>query len=203
MAYAIAMEEISRGCASCGVIMSAHNVSALLCNMSVNLDGLQTLVVPLFLQLHTFSKLPLSVAVLIFKSLYMGPILKYGTEEQKQQYLEPFVNGDRIGCFGLSEPGNGSDAGAASTTAKLDGDSWVINGTKAWITNAYEAGAAVVFATTDKSLKHKVRHVFRIIYINVTSRYSLLNQFHRASVRSSYPSTLKASPWEKKKTNSE
>ena len=58
-------------------------------------------------------------------------------------------------CFGLSEPGNGSDAGAASTTAKLDGDEWIINGTKAWITNAHEAGAAVVFATTDKSLKHK------------------------------------------------
>jgi len=55
----------------------------------------------------------------------------------------------------LSEPGNGSDAGAASTTAKLEGDEWVINGTKMWITNAHEAGAAVVFATTDKSLKHK------------------------------------------------
>jgi butyryl-CoA dehydrogenase len=86
----------------------------------------------------------------------MGPILKYGTEEQKQNYLQPFVNGDRIGCFGLSEPGNGSDAGAASTTAKDAGDSWIINGTKAWITNAFEAEAAVVFATTNKSLKHKV-----------------------------------------------
>ena len=58
-------------------------------------------------------------------------------------------------CFGLSEPGNGSDAGAASTTAVLDGDEWVINGTKAWITNAHESGATVIFATTDKSLKHK------------------------------------------------
>jgi butyryl-CoA dehydrogenase len=59
----------------------------------------------------------------------------------------------KIGCFGLSEPGNGSDAGAASTTATKDGDDWIINGTKAWITNAHEANAAVVFATTDKSLK--------------------------------------------------
>ena len=50
---------------------------------------------------------------------------------------------------------NGSDAGAAKTTAKLEGDHWVLNGTKAWITNGYEAEAAVVFATTDKSLKHK------------------------------------------------
>jgi butyryl-CoA dehydrogenase len=94
----------------------------------------------------------------------MGPILKYGTEAQKQAYLQPFVNGERIGCFGLSEPGNGSDAGAASTTARLDGNSWVINGTKAWITNAFEAEAAVVFATTDKSLKHKVCKVCCILH---------------------------------------
>mmetsp|Transcript_19635 Transcript_19635/g.42293 ORF Transcript_19635/g.42293 Transcript_19635/m.42293 type:complete len:415 (+) Transcript_19635:109-1353(+) len=112
MSYAIAMEEISRGCASVGVIMSAHN------------------------------------------SLYMYPVQTWGTDAQKEQFLQPYVM-DKIGCFGLSEPGNGSDAGAASTTATLDGDEWVINGTKAWITNAYEAGASVVFATTDKSLKHK------------------------------------------------
>ena len=68
----------------------------------------------------------------------------------------------QIGCFGLAEPGNGSDAGAASTVAVEDGDSWVVNGTKAWITNSYEASAAVVFATTDKSKKHKgIRsHIF-------------------------------------------
>lgn len=55
----------------------------------------------------------------------------------------------------LSEPGNGSDAGAASTTAKEDGDSFILNGSKAWITNAHEADYGVVFATTDKSKKHK------------------------------------------------
>ena len=53
--------------------------------------------------------------------------------------------------------GNGSDAGAASTTARLNGDHWVLNGRKAWITSGYESEASVVFATTDKSLKHKVR----------------------------------------------
>lgn len=115
LAYAIAMEEISRGCASVGVIMSAHN------------------------------------------SLYLYPIDAFGNEEQKQKYIAPYAGEQKIGCFGLSEPGNGSDAGAASTTATLsdDGSEWIINGTKAWITNAYESSAAIVFATTDKSLKHK------------------------------------------------
>jgi len=113
LAYAIAMEEISRGCASAGVIMSVNN------------------------------------------SLYIGPILKMGTEEQKKQWIEPFTTGDKIGCFALSEPGNGSDAGAASTTAVKTSNGWKLNGTKSWITNGYESEATVVFATTDKSLKHK------------------------------------------------
>jgi butyryl-CoA dehydrogenase len=115
LSYAIAMEEISRGCASVGVIMSAHN------------------------------------------SLYLYPVQTYGTPEQHERWVQPFASNSNgplnIGCFGLSEPGNGSDAGAASTTATKDGDDWIVNGTKAWITNAYEAKAAVVFATTDKSLK--------------------------------------------------
>jgi len=67
----------------------------------------------------------------------------------------PFASGQKLGCFGLSEPGNGSDAAAASTTARLDGEEWVLNGTKAWITNAHDAHAAIVIATTDKSMKHK------------------------------------------------
>jgi len=107
------MEEISRGCASTGVIMSVNN------------------------------------------SLYCDPVMKYGSEEQKREWLVPFASGQKLGCFGLSEPGNGSDAAAASTTARLEGDEWVINGTKAWITNAHDAHAAIVIATTDKSMKHK------------------------------------------------
>ena len=150
LSYAIAMEEISRGCASVGVIMSAHN------------------------------------------SLYLSPIDQFGSPEQKEQWIKPYATclGDsgemKIGCFGLSEPNNGSDAGkvadiiemfaffpiwvvhdfmslfyfyysgAATTTAALseDGSEWIIHGTKAWITNAHEASAAIVFATTDKSLKY-------------------------------------------------
>lgn len=93
-------------------------------------------------------------------SLYLYPITTFGTDKQKEEYVQPYASSDgsgslKIGCFGLSEPGNGSDAGAASTTATLDGDEWIINGTKAWITNAHEASATVIFATTDKSKKHK------------------------------------------------
>jgi len=113
LAYAIGCEEISRGCASAGVIMSAHN------------------------------------------SLYLSPIKTYGNHEQKLQHVAPFVSGEKVGGFCLTEPGNGSDAGAASTVARDDGDSWVLNGTKAWITNAHQAEGFVVFATTDKSKKHK------------------------------------------------
>lgn len=65
------------------------------------------------------------------------------------------ASGRQIGCFMLSEPGNGSDAGAASTTAVDKGDHFILNGSKAWITNAHEAAYGVVFATTDKALKHK------------------------------------------------
>lgn len=88
-------------------------------------------------------------------SLYLGPIYQYGTKEQKEKFLKPFAGGERVGCFALSEPGNGSDAGAASTTAKLNGNNYILNGTKSWITSGYESEAGVVFATTDKSKKHK------------------------------------------------
>nr|XP_042911846.1 short-chain specific acyl-CoA dehydrogenase, mitochondrial-like [Parasteatoda tepidariorum] len=92
---------------------------------------------------------------LTLNSLYLGGLEKFGTEDQIKKYVTPFTNGDRVGCFALSEPGNGSDAGAASTTARLEGDSWVLNGTKAWISSGYEAEAALVLASTDKALKHK------------------------------------------------
>ena len=68
-------------------------------------------------------------------SLYLGPVNKWATSEQKEIFQQPFLHGQHVGCFALSEPGNGSDAGAASCTATLQGDKWVLNGTKAWITN--------------------------------------------------------------------
>ncbi|XP_043604990.1 short-chain specific acyl-CoA dehydrogenase, mitochondrial isoform X2 [Bombus pyrosoma] len=83
------------------------------------------------------------------------PIEKFGSKDQKEKYITPFTNGNKIGCFALSEPGNGSDAGAASTIAKLNGSNYIINGTKSWITNAYESDAIILFAATDRSKKHK------------------------------------------------
>lgn len=108
VSYALAMEEISRGCASTGVIMSVNN------------------------------------------SLYCDPVLRYGTDEQKEEWLVPFVRGEKLGCFGLTEPEAGSDAAAQKTTAVRDGDHWVINGAKNWITNGPRADAIVLFAMTNK-----------------------------------------------------
>lgn len=113
VSYAIAVEELSRVCASTGVTLSAH------------------------------------------VSLASWPIFYYGTEEQKQKYLVPLAEGKKLGAFGLTEPLAGSDASNTKTTAVLDGDSYVLNGSKIFITNAGEAEIYVVFAMTDKEKKHR------------------------------------------------
>ena len=77
-----------------------------------------------------------AATVAAHNSLGMGPILYYGTEEQKQKYLPPLSTGDALWGFGLTEPDAGSDATASKTKAELEGDSWVINGSKTFITNA-------------------------------------------------------------------
>lgn len=146
LAYALAMEEISRGCASTGVIMSVNN------------------------------------------SLYCDPVNKFATEEQKVEWLTPFASGEKLGCFGLSEPGNGSDAAAASTTARLDGGEWVLNGTKAWITNAHDAHAAIVLATTDKDLKHKGISAFLVD--TSTPGFSLGKKEDKLGIRASSTGNL-------------
>ena len=107
LAYCIAVEELSRVCASTGVTLSAHT------------------------------------------SLAGWPIYTFGTEEQKQKYLRPMAQGEKIGAYGLTEPGSGSDAGGMRTTAKLDGDYYVLNGAKIFITNGGIADIYVVFAVTD------------------------------------------------------
>lgn len=107
LAYCIAVEELSRVCASTGVTLSAHT------------------------------------------SLAGWPVYKFGTEEQKQKYLRPMAEGTKIGAYGLTEPGSGSDAGGMRTTAKLNGDHYILNGSKIFITNGGIAHIYIVFALTD------------------------------------------------------
>ena len=111
--YIMAVEELSRVCATTGVIVSAHT------------------------------------------SLCINPILEYGTEEQKQKYVPKLAAGEWIGAFGLTEPNAGTDAAMQQTTAVLDGDEWVLNGTKIFITNAGYAHVYVVMAMTNKELGTK------------------------------------------------
>jgi len=84
-------------------------------------------------------------------SLCAWPIYAYGTEEQKQKYLVPLVEGEKLGAFGLTEPNAGTDASGQQTVAVLDGDHYILNGSKIFITNAGEAETYVIFAMTDKS----------------------------------------------------
>ena len=111
--YGMAVEELSRVCATTGVILSAHT------------------------------------------SLCVAPIMENGTEEQKQRYLPKLASGEWIGAFGLTEPNAGTDAAGQQTTAVLDGDEWVLNGSKIFITNGSYAHVFIVIAMTDKSLGTK------------------------------------------------
>ncbi len=84
-------------------------------------------------------------------SLGANPIYEFGTEEQKQKFLVPLAKGEELGAFGLTEPNAGTDASAQQTTAVLDGDNYILNGTKIFITNAGPADIYIVMAMTDKS----------------------------------------------------
>ncbi len=91
-----------------------------------------------------------SLALIMAAHISLGtyPIHAFGSDEQKKKYLPDLVAGKKLGAFGLTEPGAGSDAGGTRTQARLDGDSWVINGSKHWITNAGVAGTLVITAKT-------------------------------------------------------
>lgn len=108
ISYAIAVEELSRVCASTGVTLSAH------------------------------------------LSLGANPVWLFGTEEQKREFLTPMAEGTKLGAFGLTETGAGSDAGGTKTFAVRDGDEWILNGSKIFITNGGDAEIYIVFARTDK-----------------------------------------------------
>ncbi len=113
ISYTIVIEEISRCCASTGVILSVQN------------------------------------------SLYCDPIHRFGTDDQKKRLLMPYARGEQIGCYALTEPQAGSNAAALQTKAVKKGDVYVVNGTKAWITNGGAADAAIVYVNTDPAKGEK------------------------------------------------
>jgi len=113
IAYTLVIEEISRCCASTGVILSVQN------------------------------------------SLFCDPIHRFGNAEQKKKFLLPFARGEKIGCYALTEPQAGSNAAALQTKAVKNGDHYVINGTKAWITNGGVADAAIAYVNTDPTKGEK------------------------------------------------
>jgi butyryl-CoA dehydrogenase len=87
-------------------------------------------------------------------SLACFPLVRYGTDAQKERFLVPLAKGEKLGCFALSEPGSGSDAAAMRLSARRDGDVWVLNGTKNFITNGAFADVTIVFAQTDPAKRH-------------------------------------------------
>ena len=89
-----------------------------------------------------------SVVLSVQNSLYCDPIHRFGNDEQKKKFLEPFARGEKIGCYALTEPQAGSNAAALTTKAVLEGDRYIVNGTKAWITNGGVADAALVYVNT-------------------------------------------------------
>ena len=122
-------------------------------------------------------------------SLAMFPIHAYGSEEQKQRYLPEMAAGTRIGCFGLTEPDAGSDPSSMRTVARRQGDGWVLDGTKMWITNGSIADLAVVWASTDEGIRGFIVErgtpgfTARDIKRKLSLRASVTSELHLDSVR--------------------
>jgi alkylation response protein AidB-like acyl-CoA dehydrogenase len=113
--------------------------------------GLSTLDYAIVMEELSRGDAGVALSVAAHNSLCSGHIFLAGSEQQKQRYLVPLARGERIGCWGLTEPGAGSDAGGTRTTAVRDGDAWRLNGSKSFITNASVADVAVVMAVTDRA----------------------------------------------------
>lgn len=116
-------------------------------------------------------------------SLAIWPILNFGTEAQKKKYLPKMAAGEWIGCFCLSEPNAGSDAGSLTTFAEDKGDHWLINGVKNWITNGKEANVCIVFAKTKKTPDYKGISAF--IVETSTPGFSIIKEEDKLGIRGS------------------
>ena len=141
VSYVIAVEEISRACASTGIIMSSHN------------------------------------------SLATWPIYTFGTRAQKDQYMHDMTSGRRLGAFALTEPAAGTDAAAGTCTATRDGDEYVLNGSKMFITNAPHAEIYIVFAKTDTT--KGTRGISAFIVERDTPGFSVGEAEHKMGIRGS------------------
>jgi len=128
------------------------------------------------------------VVVSAHSSLCCDPIYRFGVEEQKQQYLPDLLSGKMLGCLGLTEPQAGSDASNQKTTAVLDGNEWVLNGSKIFITNGGPAGVAVVIAMTDKSAGNRGMSAF--IVPADTKGYKVAKEEHKLGIRASSTAEL-------------
>lgn len=117
-------------------------------------SGMDTLTYVLALEEICRACASTGVIMSVNNSLVCDPIYKFGDEEQKKKYLYSLAKGEKLGCFSLSEPAAGSDAGGLRTTATKNGQYYTINGTKNWVTNGPEADVIILFASTDLSKKH-------------------------------------------------
>ncbi|MEW6093919.1 MAG: acyl-CoA dehydrogenase family protein, partial [Chloroflexota bacterium] len=146
LSYAIVVEEVSKACASTGILISAHT------------------------------------------SLACDPLLQFGSEEQKVKYLPPLAAGEKIGCFLLTEPEAGSDPAGLATTYVKDGDDFVINGNKIFVTNGGYLGTGILFATLDKNLKYKGISAF-IVDLH-SEGVELLRNESKLGIRGTYTTTF-------------
>lgn len=112
--------------------------------------GMDSLASVIVVEELSYADASIGVINSVHNSLVIDPILKFGTDEQKQQWLPKMASGQLLNCFSLSEAGSGSDAGAMKCRAELQGDEWVINGTKLWVTSGAEADVILLFARTEE-----------------------------------------------------
>jgi len=127
----------------------------------------------------------LGITIAAHTSLSARPLLLFGTEEQKQKWLVPMAQGKGLGAFGLTEPEAGSDAGNTKTTAVLDGDEWVINGTKCFITNSGTDISLLVILTTLTGEENGRKEITNIVVTNGTPGYTVAPKYRKMGWHSS------------------
>ena len=122
--------------------------------------GLDILSYVVALEQICYADAGVGVIMSVNNSLVSWPILNFGTEEQKQEFLAPLASGEKLGCYALTEPGAGSDAAAQSTRWRRDGEDYLLNGTKMWITNGPQADVCVTYAAEDPAQRHRTVNAF-------------------------------------------